>query len=234
MSIENSKLYIKKRSLSEVMLFMVFVIPLVSQFLIEIFKIPSVITYFIDAALIVFVVILILRKSFIFSKELTPFSCVILLFLTYTLVVYIFKFQSPFYYFWGVRNYFRFYVAFFAFVLMMNKNKADSYLKILDMLYWVNAVVIAVQIVMGYRQDYLGGIFGVQKGCNGSLLVFLTLVVAKSLLNFMSEKERITLCLLKSGIALIIASFSELKIFFFLRLFKTCDTISSRISLLLF
>ena len=216
MSIENSKLYIKKRSLSEVMLFMVFVIPLVSQFLIEIFKIPSVITYFIDAALIVFVVILILRKSFIFSKELTPFSCVILLFLTYTLVVYIFKFQSPFYYFWGVRNYFRFYVAFFAFVLMMNKNKADSYLKILDMLYWVNAVVIAVQIVMGYRQDYLGGIFGVQKGCNGSLLVFLTLVVAKSLLNFMSEKERITLCLLKSGIALIIASFSELKIFFFL------------------
>ncbi len=101
MSIENSKLYIKKRSLSEVMLFMVFVIPLVSQFLIEIFKIPSVITYFIDAALMVFVVILILRKTFIFSKELTSFSCVILLFLIYTLVVYIFKFQSPFYYFWG-------------------------------------------------------------------------------------------------------------------------------------
>lgn len=216
MSIENSKLYIKKRSLSEVMLFMVFVIPLFSQFLIEIFKIPSVITYFIDAALIVFVIILILRKSFIFSKELTPFSCVILLFLTYTLVVYIFKFQSPFYYFWGVRNYFRFYVAFFAFVLMMNKNKADSYLKILDMLYWVNAVVIAVQILMGYRQDYLGGLFGVSKGCNASTLVFITIVVAKSVLEFMNGKEKITLCLLKSSIALVVSIFSELKMFFFL------------------
>ena len=209
MSIENSKLYIKKRSLSEVMLFMVFVIPLISQFLIEIFKIPSVITYFIDAALIVFIVILILRKSFIFSKELMPFSCVILLFLTYTLVVYVFKFQSPFYYFWGVRNYFRFYVAFFAFVLMMNKNKADSYLKILDMLYWVNAVVIAVQILLGYRQDYLGGLFGVSKGCNASTLVFITIVVAKSLLEFMNGKEKITLCLLKSSIALVISVFCQ-------------------------
>lgn len=216
MNIEQSKLYIKRRSLSEIMLFLVFIIPLVSQFFIEMFKIPSVITLFIDVSLVGFIVIMILNKRFVLSRQLTPFFCVAILFLIYTFVVYIFNFQSPFYYFWGVRNYFRFYVAFFVFALVLNKNKAESYFKILDMLFWVNAVVIAVQIVMGYRQDYLGGIFGVQKGCNGSLLVFLTLVVAKSLLNFMSEKERITLCLLKSGIALIIASFSELKIFFFL------------------
>lgn len=216
MNIEQSKLYIKRRSLSEIMLFLVFIIPLVSQFFIEMFKIPSVITLFIDVSLVGFIVIMILNKRFALSRQLTPFFCVAILFLIYTFVVYIFNYQSPFYYFWGVRNYFRFYVAFFVFALVLNKNKAESYFKILDMLFWVNAVVIAVQIVMGYRQDYLGGIFGVQKGCNGSLLVFLTLVVAKSLLNFMSEKERITLCLLKSGIALIIASFSELKIFFFL------------------
>lgn len=216
MNIEQSKLYIKRRSLSEIMLFLVIIIPLISQFFIEMFKIPSVITLFIDVSLVGFVVIMILNKRFILSRQLTPFSCVILLFLIYTLVVYIFKFQSPFYYFWGVRNYFRFYVAFFAFVLMMNKNKADSYLKILDMLYWVNAVVIAVQILMGYRQDYLGGLFGVSKGCNASTLVFITIVVAKSLLEFMNGKEKITLCLLKSSIALVISVFSELKMFFFL------------------
>ena len=216
MSTGNSKLYIKKRSLSEIILFLVFIIPVVSQIFIEFFKIPSVITYFIDASLVIFVVILLLRKNFIFSRELLPFSCVILFFLTYTLTIYLFNFQSPFYYFWGVRNYFRFYVAFFAFTLMLNKNKAEDYLKILDILYWVNAAVVAVQIFLGYRQDNLGGLFGVHKGCNGSLLVFITIVVAKSLLDFMSGKEKISLCFMKISVALINSAFAELKIFFFL------------------
>ncbi len=216
MSTGQSKLYIKKRSLSEIMLFLVFIIPVVSQILIETFGIPSLITYFIDVSLVVFVVILLLRKNFIFSRELLPFSCVILFFLIYTLIIYVFNFQSPFYYFWGVRNYFRFYVAFFAFTLMLNKNKAEDYLKILDMLFWINAALIVVQIFLGYRQDYLGGLFGVQKGCNGSLIVFMTIVVAKSLLDFMSGKEKITLCFLKSSVALAISAFSELKVFFFL------------------
>jgi hypothetical protein len=99
---------------------------------------------------------------------------------------------------------------------MLNKNKAEDYLKILDMLFWINAALIVVQIFLGYRQDYLGGLFGVQKGCNGSLIVFMTIVVAKSLLDFMSGKEKITLCFLKSSVALAISAFSELKVFFFL------------------
>lgn len=216
MNIEKDRLYIKKRSLSEILLFLVFVIPLISQFFVEILKVPSVITYLIDVSLIIFVAILILKKTFVFNRQIAPFSCVILLFLIYTLTVYIFKFQSPFYYFWGVRNYFRFYVAFFVFTMLLNKNKVESYLKILDMLFWVNAIVTGVQIIMGYRQDYLGGLFGISKGCNVSTLVFITVVVAKSLLQFMNGKEKITLCLLKSSVALVISIFAELKIFFFL------------------
>lgn len=216
MNIENSKLYIKKRSLSDVLVFLVFVIPLISQFFIDIFKPVAVLTYLVDASLVVFVVIMVLKKAFMFNRQLSAFSFVIILFLVYTMTVYIFNFQSPFYYFWGVRNYFRFYVAFFVFTLVLNKSKAESYLNILDMLFWVNAIVAAVQILMGYRRDYLGGIFGVQIGCNGALAVFMIIVIAKSLLKFMSDKEKITLCLLKSSIALIISAFAELKSFFFI------------------
>lgn len=216
MDIEKTKLYIKKRNFSEILMFIIFVTPLVSQCLIEMFMVPSVITYFIDVSLIIFVIILLLRRSFVFDRQLTAFSFVISLFLIYTLVVYIFNFQSPFYYLWGTRNYFRFYVAFFVFALFLNKDKADSYLKILDMLFWVNAIVTGVQILMGYRQDYLGGLFGVSKGCNASSLVFITVVIAKSLIQFMSDKEKLSVCILKSSVALMISVFAELKIFFFL------------------
>lgn len=63
MNIENSKLYIKKRSLSDVLVFLVFVIPLVSQLFIDIFKPVAVLTYFVDASLVVFVVIMVLKKA---------------------------------------------------------------------------------------------------------------------------------------------------------------------------
>lgn len=215
MNIEKSKLYIKKRSLSEIMTFLIFALPFVFQFFIEMLHFPTAIKFVVDAILISFVVIIITKKMFVFNRVLLPFSCIIFFFAVYTLLIYIFKFQSPFYYFWGVRNYFRFYVAFFVFILALNENKADTYLGIIDKLFWVNAVVCAVQIVMGYRQDFLGGLFGVEKGCNGSTLVFLTIVIAKSLLQFMNEKESISLCLLKSAVALVISAFAELKIFFF-------------------
>ena len=216
MNIEKSKLYIEKRSLSEIMVFMIFVTPLISQSLIEFLKMPSMITLIADAVLVVFVGIILLKKAFMLDRRLAVFSFVIILFLVYTLIGYIFNFQSPFYYLWGTRNYFRFYVAFFTFALVLNKNKAESYLGILDKLFWINAIVAAVQILMGYRQDHLGGICGIQKGCNGHTLVFIIIVVAKSLLQFMNGKEKTILCLLKSSVALIISAFAELKIFFFI------------------
>lgn len=215
MSIEQSKLYIKKRSFSEILVFLIFIIPLVTQVFIDIFKPATVITFVIDASLVVFVIIMMSKKVLTFNRQLTAFSGLIILFLVYTLISYLFNLQSPFYYFWGVRNYFRFYVAFFVFALVLNKNKAETYLKILDLLFWVNALVCVVQILMGYRQDFLGGLFGVEYGCNGALLVFLIVVIAKSLLQFMNGVETITLCLMKSGVALIIAAFAELKVFYF-------------------
>lgn len=87
--------------------------------------------------------------------------------------------------------------------------------KIMDVLFWVNAVVSVFQFaVMGYEQDHLGGIFGVAKGCNAFTLIFFSVVISKSVLAFMSRNENPILCFAKCGVSLIVAAMAELKVYF--------------------
>ena len=78
----------------------------------------------------------------------------------------------------------------------------------LDWLYVVNFFAVIVQFATGFRQDYLGGLFGVQKGCNGGL------IVSKSVLAFMRNEESTVKCLVFAFMGLFIAALAELKIFF--------------------
>jgi hypothetical protein len=76
------------------------------------------------------------------------------------------------------------------------------------------AVSLYQFFVMGLKQDYLGGIFGVERGCNGYSTVFFILVVSKSVLSYMEGKEKAWLCLIKSAAVLLVAAIAELKFFF--------------------
>ncbi|MBR3844174.1 MAG: hypothetical protein IKM39_01560, partial [Clostridia bacterium] len=172
---------------------------------------------------------LLFRQRIFFRRNLTPFVALAGLFLLYTFVVYIFNYQSVFYYLWGFRNNFRVYVAFIAYCSFFNEEQVDSFLKLLDGLFWVNAVVTFFQFfVLGYNQDYLGGIFGVERGCNGFSILFFSAVLCKSMLLYMEGKEGTFHCFAKCGVALIIAAMAELKFFFvifiFILIFSACLT----------
>ncbi|MBR5774595.1 MAG: hypothetical protein IKY44_07070, partial [Clostridia bacterium] len=117
-------------------------------------------------------------------------------------------------YIWGLRNYFRFYLAFVAYVLFVKWEDAQKWFQILDWVYVLNFAVVVVQFFMGYRQDFLGGIFGVQKGCNGGLLIFLTIIVTRSILSFMRNEGSVAKCLIFSFMGLLISALAELKFFF--------------------
>ena len=128
--------------------------------------------------------------------------------------MYLFRFQSPFYYLWGLRNNARFFVFFFACVLFVKECSAEHYLRFFVKVFWINIPVILYQyLVMGTAQYTLGGVFGVEKGCNGYLNVFLVIVVTSSILRYMNKKERLSSCFLKCALSLVIAVFAELKIF---------------------
>lgn len=138
----------------------------------------------------------------------------IAVFFCYTLISYAFHFQSPLYYLWGVRNNFRFYVAFFAFAVFLIPNAVEKILKLFDILFWVNFVVSLVQYFrFDILQDLLGGIFGTEMGVNGYTNLFFIIVIAKSMLFYWNGRESAWLCAAKCAAALTVSAFAELKFF---------------------
>ena len=114
-----------------------------------------------------------------------------------------------------VRNNLRLYVAFIAFTAFFDKDDINTCLKFIDIFFVVNTIVVFFQFfVLGYEQDYLGGLFGVEKGCNGYLILFLVIVSIKSVLNYFNDNESALSCFAKCGISLLISVMAELKFFF--------------------
>lgn len=209
------KLYIEKKPITEWLTLYMFVFPLIMAFLTAFLHLPGFVKYISDLAWVTVTVSIFFRKRAQLPVGLKYFINFILFFLLYTFIIYIFKFQSPFYYLWGVRNNFRFYFAFIAYAVIISKERAHSCLKLLDSVFWINAVVTLVQFfILGHSQDHLGGIFGVEKGCNSYSIIFFSIIISKSLLQFMNGEEKTLPCFSKCAVALIIAAMAEIKFFF--------------------
>lgn len=198
------------------MMLFIFFFPAAQAFLTELLPIPDAIKFLCDG----FLVLLLLK---LFSQRFTkidnysmPFVVIVGLFFFITLVGYLFNYQSVFYYLWGLRNNIRMFVAFFAFAYLADWEDAKGWIKALDVLFVINFTVVILQYFSGYGQDYIGGIFGTSKGCNGSLLIFLCIVFAKTLLSFMRGEEKMSKCIFVSVASLLVSTLSELKMFFIL------------------
>ena len=107
------KIYIMKRTAAEWLAAFVFFLPFVQAFLSEFLGLPDEIKFLADVALIVLLFkIFLISKSIPIAKQFFPFLVIIGTFFSYVTISYFFNYESIFYYIWGGRNYFRFYVAF--------------------------------------------------------------------------------------------------------------------------
>lgn len=217
-------LYIRKRSLPEWAALLLLILPFTYSFLTEFIGLPSFCKFISDFLIIASIIVIISRNisngQLAVPRRFSATSLVITIFFLHTIIGYILNYQTFLYYIWGARNNFRFYLAFLLFVSFIKQNDAKQCLKIMDSLFWVHAVISVTQYVaFGYEQDYLGGIFGVQKGCNGYALVFISIIVLKSLLSYMNGDEKFILCFFKCSVALLLSVLSELKFFFLLFIF---------------
>lgn len=212
------KLKIRKRSQPEWLVWMLAFFPFAFGFLFDLLPLPSAIKYAADAAWVLLTVLTVInlsKQNVTMTKEMKTASLWVLVFLIYTFIVYIFNFQSPFYYLMGVRNNFRFYFAFIAFAVFLTEDDITSYLKIFDVLFWVNAATMLVQyFILGYKQDLLGGIFGTSPGCNGFVNIFFIIICAKSITAFLEKTEKTYLMIGKCSTALLLSAFAEIKFFY--------------------
>lgn len=208
-------LYVKKRSLPECLTYVIFIMPFFLSFLQSFLGLPGFVKYTIDVCWLGALISLIFVKRVYIKKDIAPALLIVTIFFSLALVVYLFNFQSPFYFLWGLRNNLRFYIAFIAFSIYFDAEDMKSCLKFIDVFFWINAIVVFFQFfVLGYEQDYLGGIFGVEKGCNAYLIIHFVIVSTKAVLNYFNDKESAFSCFAKCGLSLMISVMAELKFFF--------------------
>ena len=211
----SGKLNIQKRPLPECLTLFVFFMPFFLSFLQDFLNLPGLVKYTIDIAWVMATAILFLRQKIEIDKRLIPFLIYIGIFFLYTLLFYVINFQSPFYFLWGLRNNFRFYFAFILFCIFLYKDDIKMCFRFIDIVFYIDVAVALFQFfVLGYKWDFLGGIFGVETGCNAYSMVFFTIVIAKSILQYMNKEEKLWLCGIKCFLALVVAAMSELKFFF--------------------
>lgn len=211
------KLYIRKRPIPEWLVIFVLFLPFAQAFLSEFLGLPDSIKFLTDVALVgLLLKIFMISSEMEIKKSFHPFLVLIGIFFAYVTVTYFFNYQSIFYFIWGLRNNFRFYVAFISFVIFLKWEDVQKFFEIFDVLYVINFLLVLVQFMMGYQQDFLGGIFGVQKGCNGGVIIFMSFVMARQLLLFMRNEGSTIKCVLFSLLGLLVAALAELKVFFLL------------------
>lgn len=201
-------------SISKTMAYVLLVYPLFLAALQEFLRLPGIVKYVADMAWITIALLFLLRSKVHIRRVLVPFAIVVGIFALYTFIVYLFRYQSILYYLWGCRNYFRFFVAFFAFSVLFSERDGLWGLEFLDKLFYINALLCLIQFIMGKHQDNIGGIFGTATGCNGYLIIYLSITVCKTLLGYMDGTEAALPSLAKCIIALVISALAELKFFF--------------------
>lgn len=211
----HNSLRIKNRSILQ---WMVFVISLWPFLLKPLGGLPGVLgysRYIADGVLLCMFLVALFQTNIKIRRSILSHVLLIITFFAYVLLVYLFRFQSPFFFLWGFRNNFRFYLAFFAFIFLLTESDVDRWFEILDMLFWINAVLSIVQFsFLGIRQDYLGGIFGIGGGSNGYTLLFFCIVIGRSLLATFSGQEELSSCAWKCISSLLIAAMAEMKFYF--------------------
>lgn len=180
----------------------------------ELLGVPRAVGYLLDVAWGTLLVLMVWKGLKEDLRESRFLVLWVAAFFGYTLITYMFRYQSPLYYLWGFRNNFRFYVVFFAFVLFLTPNAVEKILEWFDILFWVNFAASLVQCFgFGIWQDWLGGIFGTQMGVNGWTTIFFVIVLAKSMLFYLNDRESAWLCAAKCAAALLVSALAELKFF---------------------
>lgn len=120
---------------------------------------------------------------------------------------------------WGVRNIFRYVVFLYLTYYLLEIEDIEKFVSKIDLIYWINFIIVLVQkFVFNYHGDYLGGIFGIEQGCNGSLIIFLNIALSFKVNSYLLKRDSLINFATFSLAYFLISALSELKgnfVFFF-------------------
>lgn len=115
----------------------------------------------------------------------------------------------------GILNFYRFFIFFFAVIKYMNFDDVKKIFNILEKIFILNLILCCMEyFLMGYKQDFLGGIFGVTSGGNVGLNILLCFFSALYALKYLNKKVSIFSFITIEIICIILATMAELKIYY--------------------
>lgn len=183
--------------------------------------VPSVLKYGADVLLIALVLCSIKKGRLSIRRNTKPLFILVVLLFGYAILLHSLQFQSAFYFLWGCRNLFRFYIAFFAYANLMRWESIEKWFACVDIIFWINVALSIIQFVfLGVRQDNLGGVFGISGGVNGYTIPLLCIVVVRHICLAFDLRESIWKCIMVCVASLLVAAMAELKFFFVVFVFS--------------
>lgn len=206
-----------KKSLFFVIIYTMFV-----NFICNFFNVSRLIKYIPDLMIPIFILYIFTNFNKIINNKYTrTLFFIILLFFIHCIISLAINFQSIFYFVWGFRNIFRFFI--FMLCLIINFDKSDIYRlkKFFDKLFIINLIFVLIEfLVFKLYGDSVGGIFGIfHSGGNGPLLYFIVIETVICVNEFMQKKVNFSHLVFIIVSSLICATLAELKAYYFFLIF---------------
>lgn len=169
--------------------------------------------YFVDVFNIILLVEIIVHKSLsmLFNTSMKWFMIIFSASFICTILGIIVNFSSISLHLWGIRN---FYSNLIFFIACVAFEHSDS-LEFLNKLFGINLGISIIEILLGYRQDWIGGVYGVSGGqVNGPLNILLIVLMIKIILEYINKTINLRKVFVWGIASLLVATFAELKIFY--------------------
>lgn len=133
---------------------------------------------------------------------------------SFDVIMFLIKGESFLLFLWGVRNQYRFIIFLVACAMFLNNKDLSKLKDILMRCFWINMVAVTIELILGYRQDLLGGTFGLDHSCNGVTNIFLCIICSYAIVFWIGRKVS-----MKKMMVLVIGSLywalmAEIKVFF--------------------
>ena len=181
----------------------------------DLLKFPGFIAYAIDLFNVILIAYVIINRRVIRCKNSKTGLWIVGLFLFSTVVGLIAVDGSPILYIWGFRNTFRYYAYFISCITLLDVSDVLEIIPKLKKIYVINFILCILEMGLGYSGDHIGGIFGTQTGCNGYLNLFMIVVSAVYVTEYLEKKIGLTRTMIAIMSCFFLMAIAELKVYLF-------------------
>lgn len=116
---------------------------------------------------------------------------------------------------WSIRNVGRFFVWFICVAVFMKPDNLEKHFRVMERIMVINFFLMLFQyIFLGYRSDYLNGIFGHYVGGNSAVNTFAVILTIENVAYFFLRKRKIKEISLNIFFLCISCALNEIKFYF--------------------